>query len=243
MTRTLLSTLALGVAIVAAPADAAVQVTSTAANGSNHLAVAGSTVNMSFDNPAGTVAEAASKGLTATLNGVAGRTTVAPSGTTSTGVFVVTPNPYDGNGFFGIGGTANDGSQSFLTLMGSQAYSSISVFIGSLDAYNAVQLLDAGGNALGQAYSGLDMAGGTTLPFPGNTSAADNRRVTFTGTNGTVFYGAKFYNQGNTSAFEFDNVSFTASVPEPATWAMMICGFGMMGGAMRSRRRTSVSFA
>jgi hypothetical protein len=34
------------------------------------------------------------------------------------------------------------------------------------------------------------------------------------------------------------------AVPEPATWAMMIAGFGMIGGAMRSRRgKTSVSFA
>ena len=35
-----------------------------------------------------------------------------------------------------------------------------------------------------------------------------------------------------------------SAVPEPATWAMMIGGFGMIGGAMRSRRRkTTVSFA
>jgi len=36
------------------------------------------------------------------------------------------------------------------------------------------------------------------------------------------------------------------AVPEPATWAMMIGGFGMVGGAMRSARRrtkTTVSFA
>jgi opacity protein-like surface antigen len=33
-----------------------------------------------------------------------------------------------------------------------------------------------------------------------------------------------------------------APVPEPATWAMMIMGFGLVGGAMR-RRRTSVAFA
>ena len=32
-------------------------------------------------------------------------------------------------------------------------------------------------------------------------------------------------------------------VPEPATWAMMVGGFGMVGGAMRARRRrTAVSF-
>ena len=29
--------------------------------------------------------------------------------------------------------------------------------------------------------------------------------------------------------------SGTAPLPEPATWAMMICGFAMAGGAMRRR--------
>jgi hypothetical protein len=32
-------------------------------------------------------------------------------------------------------------------------------------------------------------------------------------------------------------------VPEPATWAMMVGGFGLIGGAMRRRQRTSVRFA
>jgi hypothetical protein len=33
-------------------------------------------------------------------------------------------------------------------------------------------------------------------------------------------------------------------VPEPATWAMMIIGFGAVGSAMRARRgKASVSFA
>jgi hypothetical protein len=43
-----------------------------------------------------------------------------------------------------------------------------------------------------------------------------------------------------------DNVSFTAAgaVPETATWGMMIAGFGMMGAALRTRRRsTKVTFA
>jgi len=35
----------------------------------------------------------------------------------------------------------------------------------------------------------------------------------------------------------------TAAVPEPATWAMMLAGFGLVGGAMRRRTRTAVSFA
>jgi len=36
----------------------------------------------------------------------------------------------------------------------------------------------------------------------------------------------------------------TGAVPEPATWALMILGFGMVAGAMRYRRReTKVRFA
>jgi len=35
----------------------------------------------------------------------------------------------------------------------------------------------------------------------------------------------------------------SSGVPEPATWAMMVGGFGMMGAAMRRRQRTKVSFA
>lgn len=34
-----------------------------------------------------------------------------------------------------------------------------------------------------------------------------------------------------------------AAVPEPATWAMMIGGFGFIGAALRRRRQVSVSFA
>jgi hypothetical protein len=33
-----------------------------------------------------------------------------------------------------------------------------------------------------------------------------------------------------------------AAVPEPASWALMLGGFGMVGGAMRSRRKAAVSF-
>lgn len=53
--------------------------------------------------------------------------------------------------------------------------------------------------------------------------------------------------------YDFDNirqVSFDAArvpggvVPEPATWAMMIGGFGLVGGALRRRRgKIAVNFA
>ena len=43
-----------------------------------------------------------------------------------------------------------------------------------------------------------------------------------------------------------DNVSVLGAVPEPATWAMMIVGFGFIGAALRRRAKpvlTNISFA
>ena len=71
-----------------------------------------------------------------------------------------------------------------------------------------------------------------------------------------------FYNNGDdfaaltNSGWECaDNCSFgdawfkaslsdvAGGVPEPSAWAMLIVGLGVVGGAMRSRRRTGVAFA
>ena len=50
------------------------------------------------------------------------------------------------------------------------------------------------------------------------------------------------FNSG-TITFTYQPVGVTA-VPEPATWGMMILGFGMIGAAARSRKvKTSVKFA
>ena len=54
-------------------------------------------------------------------------------------------------------------------------------------------------------------------------------------------------NQGVDDFREFFGVGGTAtdavqSVPEPASWALMMAGFGMIGGALRIRR-TSIAFA
>ena len=65
------------------------------------------------------------------------------------------------------------------------------------------------------------------------------------GWNGT-FFGAVDNVQANFGNARTVNSNFevavNAAVPEPATWAMMIAGFGLVGGAMR-RRKTSVAFA
>ncbi|OYW46189.1 MAG: hypothetical protein B7Z08_06740 [Sphingomonadales bacterium 32-68-7] len=53
----------------------------------------------------------------------------------------------------------------------------------------------------------------------------------------TWIVSALFPANSSTDAFKLQGVKFTATaVPEPATWAMMIIGFGVIGGAMRRRK-------
>ncbi len=60
-----------------------------------------------------------------------------------------------------------------------------------------------------------------------------------------AFDGTSLVASGTLDAVNATNsASFNLAVPEPSTWAMMIAGFGMVGGAMRRRARTTkVSFA
>jgi PEP-CTERM motif len=61
--------------------------------------------------------------------------------------------------------------------------------------------------------------------------------------------GGLYQNPGDESAFvrdwaggsEFTNYAFKNTVPEPASWAMLIAGFGLTGAAMRRRRSTAVA--
>lgn len=45
------------------------------------------------------------------------------------------------------------------------------------------------------------------------------------------------------AAFNDIATSGGSAAPEPASWAMMLGGFGLVGGAMRSRRKVAVRFA
>lgn len=43
---------------------------------------------------------------------------------------------------------------------------------------------------------------------------------------------------GTSRAFDFQAAEVAGAVPEPATWGMMLLGFGVMGVSLRRRRRT-----
>ncbi len=81
------------------------------------------------------------------------------------------------------------------------------------------------------------------VPFPYNPAAVEFG-AQLSGENPAKVL-ARFSN-GNAAiiAGEVGQISNPGAVPEPATWAMMIGGFGMVGGSMRYRRRkTTVTFA
>ena len=65
-----------------------------------------------------------------------------------------------------------------------------------------------------------------------------NGRYTFV--SDTDIVGVRFDSRGN--SFEISDVA--SAVPEPATWAMMIIGFGGVGSMVRSaRRKQTAAFA
>jgi PEP-CTERM motif len=88
-------------------------------------------------------------------------------------------------------------------------------------------------NGTGNALGSLNLAAN-------NVSAFDLVAITFSGT------GQSFAISGGAGQFGFDDVTFNESgaVPEPASWALMIAGFGLVGSAMRRRKPSvSVSYA
>jgi hypothetical protein len=177
-----------------------------------------------------------------------------PTGFTLTGSGYLIQSGDNGLGAAPAGGPtdASDDRSAYLSvyggwakLMGGTGYHSLSFFWGSMDGYNSFDLLDASGNVFQTILSG-DIPAGTNGDQLGGWT---NQRVTISSSQ--AIYGVQL--RSTTPAFEADNFFFSGhlpgsqigiggAVPEPASWALMLVGFGAVGGAMRSQRR-KVSFA
>lgn len=118
-------------------------------------------------------------------------------------------------GYASVGG-GDAPTSATLDLSGFGSISSISFLWGTPDTYNTVSV------------------DGTTFSFTGAGLTEGVYTLTFTGADAAAVTGLTF--SSTQAAFEFDNVNVTA-VPEPASWAMMIGGFGLVGGAARTRSR------
>lgn len=110
-------------------------------------------------------------------------------------------------------------------------------------------------NSLPGTFGGV--AGNAFVGFGNNLAAALNIQSPNLGF--TQFVGPELFTlvnnrpQFNLGTFSLTSIvsgrssltiALAPAVPEPATWAMMILGVGMAGGAVRYRRRkTAVSFA
>ncbi len=193
-------------------ASAANAVTLTSTPGPDSVVGPTETVVVDFTNPnaAGYIWSA---GVLATNTGTINGTAAAPYLDTTTYGYVSTKLP-----------------SSFATLS-TPSLKSISLYWGSIDTYNFLDVLGPGNSVL-LTIKGTD--------FPqsngAQTAAATNRRVFITAGAGERITGLKF--RTTDVAFEFDTIAADA-VPEPESWALLIAGFGLVGATARRRRRVA----
>lgn len=114
---------------------------------------------------------------------------------------------------------------------------SLSFEWGSIDSYNFVDFLNRKGETV-WTIAGTDMP-----KFNGDQSAQlTNQRLLVSFQREADIAGVRMRSKG--SAFEFDSLAGAAStgaVPEPASWLMMIIGFGFIGHGLRRKRSGAVS--
>ncbi|MEW5683420.1 MAG: PEPxxWA-CTERM sorting domain-containing protein [Pseudomonadota bacterium] len=203
---------------IAAPAAAATTVVSHYSVGDPDGLPPGQTLIADFNNaaqPTTTLVD----GVTLTLNGAT--VGVNEGGSGYSGYL-----PNDSTHYLTVAGGTT------ATFTSANLLSSFSLYMGSPDTYNYIRFI---GDGFDETLSGSQM-------FIGDTSQAWSwgKRVNFD-------FGGFKVNQiilsSTSNSFEVDNAAgtFAAGVPEPATWAMMIMGFGAMGAVLRRRNVLSLA--
>jgi hypothetical protein len=108
-------------------------------------------------------------------------------------------------------------------------------FAGQFAADNGILWIKVNNTAILGSDSGPSLGG-----FSSWTAFAANSSVFHAGENTVTFDVDNFAQDGgNPSGLRVEFLSSTVGVPEPATWALMIGGFGGAGAMLRRRRRTA----
>ncbi len=110
---------------------------------------------------------------------------------------------------------------------------------GSIDTYNTLTIFTNFG--YGVVIPGA--LGNFANPANGNQlSAGTNGRFTVVSDDPSEYFtGIKLESSSN--SFEIDNLAVAGVVPEPATWGLMILGFGAAGALIRRRRAMAPAVA
>ena len=151
-------------------------------------------------------------------------------------LFDVRAQPFGSTGNYASVGP-KDGTPGVFDLTGLGPIRQVSFIWGSVDDYNSLEVLGAGGTVLATIV-------GTQIFDPANGNQTDpNTNPVVLLTFGDDIYGQVTGLRFNATddAFEFDNLA--VAVPEPTTWAMMIGGFGLLGAAVRRSRKVTAVYA
>jgi len=170
-----------------------------------------------------------------------GQVFTAPGGTLSSWTFYDTDSSDNGARLVVA---AWDGSKA----VGPELYSSLSqnVTAGSFFAhtYSNINL----SLTAGTSYIAYLTVAGVDSPTSGNSVAGSSSsplgggfRYLNSGGQDPLALGDVFWNSYYVPNMQY-SATFNGAVPEPASWALMLGGFGLVGGALRSRRKTAVAF-
>jgi hypothetical protein len=179
----------------------------------------GETMLVTFDAPNVAGVTSTFAGPVITAAGSTGGVRAAPAGTVAGGVYRSIGR--GGSSLFDFSGWS-----------GGRPLATASLYWGSVDAYNFLDVLNASGGVV-RTIAGSDLPmfnGNQTLPMT-------NRRVFLNFDAAQNVTALRMRSTG--AAFEFDNIAASAAVPEPASWALLITGFGLIGYAMRRRQAHS----
>jgi hypothetical protein len=213
---------AVSLVAIAAPGSAAVVISNVLSSAGSPatdpgFASLGQTLIYDFDSASPAAGALAGDYQIATAPGTPG-VSAAPSGTVAGTHYLTVPiAASSGSATMDLGGE----------------FQNLSFYWGSVDTYNTLTLFQADGSQTSITGS---MIGFGVDPSGNQTNNNSNVRVNLTalgrGITSVRFDSTQF-------AFETDTFAGTA-VPEPATWAMMVGGFGLLGFAARRRSALKV---
>lgn len=156
------------------------------------------------------------------------------------GTMIAGFKPTSGN-FLAIGSISNNVSggtpNSFAIDFAKPGMQFFSFIYGSLDTEDTLSLYN--GSTLLAELTGAQIAFGDSSisPYVPSSFARRDGRASFDFNGGLGLTRAVF--STTYTAFEIDEIA--AAAPEPATWAMMLAGFGLVGWRLRRRRGKPVT--